>query len=145
MTRIPDAVFVIDVGREAIAVSEAQRLGIPIVAVVDSNCNPRDIDFVIPGNDDSIRAIQLYCARTANACLEGAREYNERVQAEVAQAEKAEATAADAAGGKTTQTGRVVVEITQPPRRGRGSTFGGDRREEAKAPEPAPGTEAKSD
>ena len=67
MTRLPDAIFVIDVNREAIAVSEGQRLGIPIMAVVDSNCNPDDIDFVIPGNDDSIRAIQLYCSRMANA------------------------------------------------------------------------------
>ena len=72
MSRLPDVVFVIDVNREAIAISEAQRLGIPIVAVVDSNCNPFEIDYVIPGNDDSIRAIQLYCARLADACLEGA-------------------------------------------------------------------------
>src|SRR5262245_44537238 len=72
MSRLPDAVFVIDVNREEIAISEAQRLGIPIVAVVDSNCNPFEIDYVIPGNDDSIRAIQLYCARLADACIEGA-------------------------------------------------------------------------
>ena len=70
MTKLPDAVFIVDVNREAIAVSEAQRLGIPIVAVVDSNCNPIGIDYVVPGNDDSIRAIQLYCSRLAEACLE---------------------------------------------------------------------------
>ena len=71
MARLPDALFVIDVNCESIAVQEAKRLGIPIIAVVDSNCNPIDIDFVIPGNDDSIRAIQLYTSRVANACLEG--------------------------------------------------------------------------
>ena len=91
MARLPDAVFVMDVNREAIAVAEAKRLGIPIIAVVDSNCDPYDIDHVIPGNDDSIRAIQLYCSRVADACLEGAREHNERIQAEVAEAEKARA------------------------------------------------------
>ncbi len=68
MSRLPDAMFVIDVNRESIAVNEAHRLGIPIVAVVDSNCNPDNIDLVIPGNDDSLRAIQLYCRRVADAC-----------------------------------------------------------------------------
>ena len=145
MTRLPHALFVIDVGREEIAVSEAKRLGIPIVAIVDSNCSPIDIDFVIPGNDDSIRAIQLYCSRVANTCLEGAEEHNERIQASVAEAEMTQSTSADAAGGKTTQTGRVVVEITQPPRRGRGSPFGGDRRDEGAAPKTTPPPDAKSD
>ncbi len=119
MTRLPDIVFVVDVSREAIAVSEAQRLGIPIIAVVDSNCDPHGIDFVVPGNDDSIRAIQLYCSRVADACLEGASLFNERVQAEVAE-EEAARTASGAA--EKTTTGKVVVEIKQPPRRGRGAS-----------------------
>ena len=114
MTRLPDALFVVDVRREAIAVKEANRLGIPIVAVVDSNCNPDSIDHVIPGNDDSTRAIALYCQRAADACAEGAALFNERVQTEVSEQE------AEAAGGRT-GTGRVVVEITQQPRRGRGT------------------------
>jgi small subunit ribosomal protein S2 len=138
MTRLPDAIFVIDVNREAIAVAEAQRLGIPIVAVVDSNCNPYGIDYVIPGNDDSIRAIQLYCARLADACLEGAAVYNDRLQSEAAEAERARPAKPAAAGPST---GRVVVEITHPPRRGRGAgaSYGGDRREhEAPESEPAP-------
>jgi small subunit ribosomal protein S2 len=125
MSRLPDVIFVIDVNREEIAVSEAQRLGIPIVAVVDSNCNPFGIDFVIPGNDDSIRAIQLYCARLADACLEGAAIHNDRLQSEQAEAERAR-PAKPAASGTT--TGRVVVEITHPPRRGRGASYGGEQR-----------------
>ncbi|MHC4164593.1 MAG: 30S ribosomal protein S2, partial [Planctomycetota bacterium] len=124
MSRLPDALFVIDVNREAIAVSEAQRLGIPIVAVVDSNCSPIGIDFVVPGNDDSTRAIQLYCSRVADACLEGAVLHDERVRTEVAEAEKARAEAAEK---PATPTGRVVVDITEPPRRGRGpASFGRD-------------------
>jgi small subunit ribosomal protein S2 len=122
MERLPDVVFVLDVNREAIAVTEARRLGIPIVAVVDSNCNPRGIDYVIPGNDDSIRAITLFCSQIAQACLEGAEIHNDRIQAQEAEQERAR-TEEKPAGA----TGRVVVEIKQPPRRGRGATFGGDR------------------
>ena len=126
MTRLPDVLFVIDVNREAIAVSEAQRLGIPIVAVVDSNCDPYDIDFVVPGNDDSIRAIQLYCSRIADACLEGAVLFNERVTTEVSEDQTARAAAAGPAPSPT--TGRVVVEIKHPPRRGRGAALAEERR-----------------
>ena len=122
MDRLPDVLFVVDVRREAIAISEARRLSIPIVAIVDSNCDPFGIDYVVPGNDDSIRAIQLYCSRVADACLEGAVMHNERIQAEVAEQEKARADEKSSGG-----TGRVVVEIKQPPRRGRGTTFGGQR------------------
>ena len=71
MTRLPDALFVIDVGREHIALSEARRLGIPIVAIVDSNCNPEGIDFVVPGNDDAIRAIHYYCRLVARRLRRG--------------------------------------------------------------------------
>jgi len=67
----PDAVFVIDVGHEAIAVAEAKRLGIPVVAVVDTNNSPADVEYVIPGNDDAIRAIKLYCNSAAGAILDG--------------------------------------------------------------------------
>ena len=71
MERLPDALFVVDVGHEKIAVSEARKLGIPIVAVVDSNNQPDDIDYVIPGNDDAIRAIQLYVNAAAEAIQTG--------------------------------------------------------------------------
>lgn len=71
MNSLPDALFVIDPQKERIAVLEAQKLGIPVVAVVDTNCDPDGIDFPIPGNDDAIRAIRLFSARVADAVLEG--------------------------------------------------------------------------
>jgi small subunit ribosomal protein S2 len=71
MSRLPDAVFIIDVRKEEIAVAEANRLGIPIVAVVDTNCSPEGIDHVIPGNDDALRAVRLFTSRIAEAILEG--------------------------------------------------------------------------
>jgi small subunit ribosomal protein S2 len=71
MESLPDALFVVDVGHENIAVHEAKKLGIPVVAVVDTNCSPDGIDYVIPGNDDAMRAIQLYAAGVADAVLEG--------------------------------------------------------------------------
>src|SRR6185503_6854509 len=71
MNRLPDAVFIIDVKKEEIAVAEANRLGIPIVAVVDTNCSPEGIDYVIPGNDDALRAVRLFASRIADAIVEG--------------------------------------------------------------------------
>jgi small subunit ribosomal protein S2 len=123
MGRLPSAMFVIDVKREHIAVSEAQRLGIPIVAVVDSNCDPDGIDFAVPGNDDATRAIQLYCHHVAEACLEGAQLHEERVRSEAS----ADSGARRAEEGAGPGTGRVVVEIKQPPRRGRGAGRGAPR------------------
>jgi small subunit ribosomal protein S2 len=118
MSRLPDAMFVVDVGREQIAVSEARRLGIPIIAVVDSNCNPEGIDFVIPGNDDSIRAVGLYCKAVAQACIDGNAIHQEKLRSETKPQSEAEAAAAPVV------TGRRVVEIRQPPRRGRGAGSG---------------------
>jgi len=71
MTKLPGAMFVIDPKKEAIAVKEARKLGIPVVAVVDTNCDPDDIDYIIPGNDDAIRAIRLFVSTMADACLDG--------------------------------------------------------------------------
>jgi small subunit ribosomal protein S2 len=71
MNRLPDALFVIDIGHEEIAVQEAKKLGIPVVAVVDSNYDPNLVDYAIPGNDDAIRAVQLYARAVADAVLEG--------------------------------------------------------------------------
>jgi small subunit ribosomal protein S2 len=71
MTRLPDAIFIIDVRKEEIAVAEANRLGIPVVAVVDTNCSPEGIDYIIPGNDDALRAVRLFASRIADAVLEG--------------------------------------------------------------------------
>ena len=71
MAALPDVLFVIDVGHEHIAMHEAKKLGIPVVAVVDTNCSPEDVDYVIPGNDDAMRAINLYASAMADAVLEG--------------------------------------------------------------------------
>ncbi|NII12354.1 30S ribosomal protein S2 [Oleiagrimonas sp. C23AA] len=71
MPRLPDALFVIDIGHEDIAIQEARKLGIPVVAVVDTNYDPSLVDYAIPGNDDAIRAIQLYTRAAADAILEG--------------------------------------------------------------------------
>ena len=71
MDRLPSAVFIIDPKKEKIAVEEAQRLAIPIVAIVDTNCDPDEVDFVIPGNDDALRSIRLFASRIADAVMEG--------------------------------------------------------------------------
>lgn len=140
MQRLPDALFLIDISKERIAVTEARRLGIPIVAIVDTNCSPDGIDFVIPANDDSIRAIQLYCALAADACEEGESLHQARLVSDAEESPSGEALPA---------TGRRVVEI-QPrpggtrrggrgPRRqaGRSYSAGGAARREAD-PRPAP-------
>lgn len=71
MNGVPDAMFVIDVGHEKIAITEARKLGIPVIGVVDTNNDPRDLDYIIPGNDDSVRAIQIYVQGASAAILEG--------------------------------------------------------------------------
>ena len=71
MTKLPDAVFIVDPNREKIAVAEANKLGIPVVGIVDTNCDPETINFVIPGNDDAIRAVKLFTSKMADSILEG--------------------------------------------------------------------------
>jgi len=71
MTDLPRAMFVVDPKKEKIAIAEARTLGIPVVAIVDTNCDPDEVDFVIPGNDDAIRAVKLLAGKMADACLEG--------------------------------------------------------------------------
>ena len=75
LTKMPSAIFVIDPKKEHIAIHEARRLGVPIVAVVDTNCDPEGIDYVIPGNDDAIRSIRLFTGKVADACVEGGARY----------------------------------------------------------------------
>ena len=82
MNRLPGAMFVVDPKNEAIAVREGRRLNIPIIAIVDSNCDPDDVDYIIPGNDDAIRAIRLLTSKMADACIEGQERFAERQQAE---------------------------------------------------------------
>jgi small subunit ribosomal protein S2 len=71
MGGLPDLLFVIDVGKESLAILEANKLGIPVVGVVDTNCSPKGVDYIIPGNDDAARAIALYCDLVARAALDG--------------------------------------------------------------------------
>ncbi len=71
MNRLPSAIFIMDPGKEHIAKKEASRLGIPVVAVADTNCNPEGIDYLIPGNDDAIKSIRLFASKIAEACVEG--------------------------------------------------------------------------
>jgi small subunit ribosomal protein S2 len=82
MNSLPGAIFVVDPKNEMIAVREGHRLNIPIVAIVDSNCDPDEIDYIIPGNDDAIRAIRLITSRVADACVAGKARYEEKMQAE---------------------------------------------------------------
>jgi small subunit ribosomal protein S2 len=78
MKRLPDALFVVDSNNEAIAVAEARKLGIPVVAVVDTNCDPTMVDYVIPGNDDALRAIRLFTSKIADSAAEGVQMVSEK-------------------------------------------------------------------
>ena len=98
MRRLPDVIFIIDSNKEEIAVKEANKLGIPVVAIVDTNCNPDGIDYIVPGNDDALRAVRLFAAKMADAVIEGQqmlKEGADGVEGEEA-TEAAEATAAPA-------------------------------------------------
>ena len=101
MTRLPDSIFVIDSNKEQIAVREARKLGIPVVAVVDTNCDPSEVDYVIPGNDDALRAIRLFASKISDSIAEGAQLATDKQTAELAEAagaaRQAEAAAAQAA------------------------------------------------
>ena len=84
MNRLPDAIFVIDSNKEQIAVREARKLGIPVVAVVDTNCDPTEVDYVIPGNDDALRAIRLFASKIADSVVEGAQLMSDKQAADLA-------------------------------------------------------------
>src|SRR5215469_83586 len=95
MSRLPDAIFVIDSNKEQIAVREARKLGIPVVAVVDTNCDPSEVDYVIPGNDDALRAIRLFASKISDSIVEGSQLATDKQSAELA--------AAAAYGGQQSQ------------------------------------------
>jgi small subunit ribosomal protein S2 len=99
LSRLPDAVFVIDSNKEQIAVREARKLGIPVVAVVDTNCDPTEVDYVIPGNDDALRAIRLFASKIADSVVEGSQLLNDKQAADLAarvgEAQQAEAVAVE--------------------------------------------------
>lgn len=88
MKGLPGCIFIIDPRKELIAVKEAKKLGIPIAAIVDTNCDPDNIDYIIPGNDDAIRAIKLFASKIADAVLEGKKRFDEIIQAESDKEEK---------------------------------------------------------
>jgi len=91
--RVPGGLFVVDPKRESIAIKEAQKLRIPIVAIVDTNCDPDDIDYVIPGNDDAIRAIKLFASKIADAVVDGKKRFEENIQADTDKEVQAEVMA----------------------------------------------------
>jgi small subunit ribosomal protein S2 len=114
MNGLPGAMFVVDPKNEAIAVREGRRLNIPIIAIVDTNCDPDDIDYIIPGNDDAIRAIRLMTSRIADACIEGSERLAEKQQAEADKEveEESEVTAvAELSGGER----KVISDGTEGP------------------------------
>jgi len=103
--RLPDVLFVIDSNKEQIAVKEARKLGIPVVAVVDTNCDPSEVDYVIPGNDDALRAIRLFASKIADSVVEGAQAVTDKQMADIAAGvahdEATAAAAASSAEGET--------------------------------------------
>jgi small subunit ribosomal protein S2 len=88
MDRLPGAIFIIDPKKERIAVMEARKSGVPSVGIVDTNCNPDELDYIIPGNDDAIRAIHLFASKIADAVIEGRQLYEKQLQIEEAREEK---------------------------------------------------------
>jgi small subunit ribosomal protein S2 len=111
MSRLPDMVFIIDVRKEEIAVAEANRLGIPIVAVVDTNCSPEGIDYVIPGNDDALRAVRLFASRISDAILEG---HQIATEGGVATQTEEGAEGAEAGGAAETEETTAVAPAEEP-------------------------------
>ena len=144
MGRLPDVVFIIDVRKEEIAVAEANRLGIPIVAVVDTNCSPEGIDYVIPGNDDALRAVRLFASRIADSILEGQQIATEGAVA-ITTGEEGEFTDA-ATAGETPEApaagnaDNTTAESSSPAPTE--SNNGTQSNPAATAPEPAQGSEA---
>jgi len=100
MEKLPDVLFIVDPSREYIAVKEARKLKIPIVSIVDTNSNPSLIDYVIPGNDDAIRAIRLFTSKIADSIIEGTSLYEEKLQGQVKEEAAAEPQVAERKGGK---------------------------------------------
>ena len=111
MDGLPGAVFIVDPRREKIAVKEVRKLGIPVVAIADSNCDPTEIDYIIPGNDDAIRAIRLICSRIADACIEGHNLAEERLKAEDELRREQESAEAEASVSREAEEGGPEVII----------------------------------
>ena len=118
MARLPDAIFVIDSNKEQIAVREARKLGIPVVAVVDTNCDPSEVDYVIPGNDDALRAIRLFTSKISESIAEGVHARDDKamadIQAAAAPEPAAEPPVAEALEGEAAAEGGVAAPAAGP-------------------------------
>jgi small subunit ribosomal protein S2 len=114
LSRLPDTIFVIDSNKEQIAVREARKLGIPVVAVVDTNCDPTEVDYVIPGNDDALRAIRLFASKIADSVVEGSQLLNDKQAADLA-AGAAEAQQAEAAALEPPVEGSSEISGAEGP------------------------------
>src|ERR1700687_5184321 len=126
MSRLPDAIFVIDSNKEQIAVREARKLGIPVVAVVDTNCDPSEVDYVIPGNDDALRAIRLFTSKISESIAEGVHARDDKQMADIQAvaepepaaavpvAEAAEALVAEVAAEDATAAAAAIPEGAGP-------------------------------
>ena len=112
MSRLPDAIFVVDSNKEQIAVREARKLGIPVVAVVDTNCDPSEVDYVIPGNDDALRAIRLFTSKISESIAEGAQLMTDKQVADMQAAADAAQVAADATPEVVTMAASEPEEIS---------------------------------
>ena len=111
MDDLPGAVFIVDPKKEHIAIREARKLGIPVVSIADTNCDPEEIDYIIPGNDDAIRAIRLVCSKMADASIQGHAIAEERLKAEAeAEAREAQAQEGEAEEAKAEDTGEEKPE-----------------------------------
>jgi small subunit ribosomal protein S2 len=118
MSRLPDAIFVVDSNKEQIAVREARKLGIPVVAVVDTNCDPSEVDYVIPGNDDALRAIRLFTSKISESIAEGVHAMGDKQMADIQAVASVEAPAEIVAAEVETPVegdGEAVIAVAAEP------------------------------
>src|SRR5438309_182955 len=111
LKRLPDTLFVIDSNKEQIAVKEARKLGIPVVAVVDTNCDPTEVDYVIPGNDDALRAIRLFASKVADSVVEGVQASTDKMSAEFAGVTASEASGENVEMSTIDDSGEEQVDL----------------------------------
>jgi small subunit ribosomal protein S2 len=114
MGGLPDLMFVIDVNKEDLAIAEAKKLGIPVVAVVDTNCSPDGVDYIIPGNDDAARAIALYCDLVSRAALDGMSAQLETAGVDSARSRKADRRGSPRRGDATPKRRRQRPRTPKP-------------------------------
>ena len=120
MDELPGAVFIVDPKREHIAVKEVKKMGIPVIAITDTNCDPDDIDYIIPGNDDAIRSIKLICSKIADACIAGHELAEERLRAEAEEEKKAaedQPEVMEPAGDEREKEGPEVIIVAKRDKR----------------------------